>query len=95
MKNQHAISINRAMAHGVDNGAMTMSLVTLIACENVLPDYLPDDQLPEVYKAIESEMQRIWGETVHDKTKADQAAEQLIGTVNNIRLKRGMEFIQW
>lgn len=95
MKNQHAISINRAMSRGVDYGAMTMSLITLIACENVLPDYVAEEQLKPIYEAIEREMQRIWGETVTDKTKADQAAEQLIGTVDNIRLKRGMEYIQW
>lgn len=95
MKNQHAISINRAMSYGVDLGAMTLSLVVLIACENVLPDYLPDDKLPEVYRGIESEMQRIWAESVKDKAKAEQAAELLIGTVNNIRLKRGMEYITW
>ena len=97
MKNQHAISINNAIQRGVSYGAQAMCLVTLIACENVLPDYIGGDDLKTVYETIEKEMQRVWGETVDQggKKHIDETVERLIGTVNGIRLKRGMEYIEW
>ena len=86
-------SLNRALnqyfSRGVNTGALAMSLVTLVSCENVLPDYIEDEKLSEVYRAMEKDMERVWHEA-KDSSAPEEIGDYLIGIVEQIRKKRGM-----
>lgn len=80
---------NDAIRHGVSIGALAMSCVTLVSCENVLPDYIEEEKLSEVYRNIEEDMQRVWAEASLEHNP-QEIGDYLIGIVEQIRKKRNM-----
>lgn len=91
-KNSFAIQLANARAKGVQYGLMAMEQVTLVAAENVLPDYIEDDQMPKALQALEKEMQRIWIE-LREEHSAEEATDILVGHAFQIRAKRNMDVI--
>lgn len=86
-------AIQQATDKGIEAGAMTMSLAVLITCENILPDYIGEDKLSEVYQKIEDDLANVWGEAhrIAKESNADDASYLLVGHVDEIRRKRGMK----
>ena len=62
MSRSLATALGQYFSRGVNTGAMAMSLVTLVSCENILPDYVEEDKLSEVYRLMEKDMERVWKE---------------------------------
>ena len=91
----YAMSLRRARANGVDSGLYAMELVSLIAADNILKDYIEDDKMPTVLRELEKEMQRIWAETTANAKRKGQeamdAADLLVGHCERIRAERGMD----
>lgn len=89
-KNKLAIQLRHAKSTGIDLGLTAMCYVTLVAADNVLKDYMEDEQLSQVLKELEAEMDRVWCETASGRD-ADEAAELLVWHSMRIREKRGMD----
>lgn len=89
MKNNYAKQMQTIHKRGVDSGLISMQMVALLACNNVLDDYIVEDKLPQAVKDIEAEMQRIWREECRESP--EDAASLLVGHVIEIRKKLGME----
>ena len=90
-----AMALRRARANGVDSGLYAMELVSLIAADNVLKDFIDEETMPAVLRELEKEMQRIWAETVAStegkEHEAMDAADLLIGHCDRIRKERNMD----
>ena len=86
-------AIQQATDKGIEAGASTMSLAVLITCENVLPDYIEEDKLSEVFQKFEEDLENVWGEAhrIARESNADDASYLLVGHVDEIRRKRGMK----
>lgn len=88
MSRSLATALGQYFSRGVNTGAMAMSLVTLVSCENILPDYVEEDKLSEVYRLMEKDMERVWKEA--KESGEEEMGDYLIGIVEQIRKKRGM-----
>ena len=86
-------ALNDYFIRGLNTGALAMSLAMLLSLENVMPDYVPEEKLSEIYKEMETDLQRVWDEAVNEAGKGhgEDVAEILIGHANEIRKKRGMD----
>lgn len=90
-------SLNDYFSRGVNTGAMAMSLAMVISLENVMPEYITDeDTLGEIYRAMEKDLAEVWDEAVTEAGKGNgkDVAEILIGHAEAIRKKRGMEELE-
>lgn len=86
---------NEYFSRGVNTGAMAMSLALVISMENVLPEYIEnDDTLSEIFNRIEKDLGEVWGEATSHTDKAEDIATLLIGHAEAIRKKRGMESLE-
>ena len=95
MNKTFVTQLDRARRKGVEQGIYAMQLVTLLAADNVLQDYLDEASLKKALAEIEAELNRIWEETVQSsggkQAGADDAAELLVGYVERKRREREME----
>lgn len=104
MKNNLAVMLRKAKHSGVQEGLVAMQNVCLIALDNTADEYLEEERIGDFLKATEKEMQRVWDEVVRsvgeemdlNRTKMNDensftVAEWLMGWVDRIRAKRGME----
>lgn len=93
-----------AKRKGVEEGLTTMEMVTLIALNNIIEEYLPEDKITEFLKQTEKEMQEVWQSTLdymatEEKTNKSKmrdenaltVGEYLIGHVRRIRNKWRMD----
>lgn len=90
-------SLNDYFSRGVNTGAMAMSLAMVISLENVMPEYITDENtLGEIYRAMEKDLAEVWDEAVTEAGKGNgkDVAEILIGHAEEIRKKRGMEELE-
>lgn len=90
-------SLNDYFTRGVNTGAMAMSLAMVISLENVMPEYITDENtLGEIYRAMEKDLADVWEEAVTEAGKGNgkDVAEILIGHAEEIRRKRGMEELE-
>lgn len=94
MSKQLATVLGQYFARGVDTGAMAMSLAVVISMENVLPEYIDEDKLNEVFKKMEDDVREVWGEATAQSKKNDDIATLLIGHAEEIRKKRGLEALE-
>ena len=95
MANKMTELLRRTRANGIDSGLYAMELVSLIAADNVLKDYIEDGKMPDVLHELEMEMQRVWREIVDGsegkQREAMEAADLLLGHAERIRRERGMD----
>lgn len=86
-------ALQQATDKGIEAGASTMSLAVLITCENVLPDYISEEKLSEVFQKFEEELANVWAEAhkIARESNVDDASYLLVGHVDEIRRKRGMK----
>lgn len=95
MANKMTELLRRTRANGIDSGLYAMELVSLIAADNVLKDYIDDGKMPAVLHELEMEMQRVWREIVDGsegkQREAMEAADLLLGHAERIRRERGMD----
>jgi len=89
MSKQLARALQQYFDRGFRTGAMAMSLVTLVSLENVMPDFVEDEKLSEVFNLMEEDMERVWNEA-RNTTEPEGIGDYLIGIVEQIRKKRGM-----
>lgn len=89
MKNHLARTLAANKREHIEQGCITMQYIALIACANVLDQYVEAELLPDCIKGLEAEMQHIW----HDECKGDPeiASDLVIGHVEALRRKFGME----
>jgi len=103
MKNDLAVRLKRAKRSGVEEGLYAMQNVTLIALDNIADEFLEDERIGDFLNATEKEMQRVWSEVLKamgnemdfnrkkmEDENAHTIAEWMMGWVDRIRLKRGM-----
>ena len=94
----------QAKRKGVEEGLTTMEMVTLIALNNIIEEYLPEDRISDFLKRTEKEMQEVWRGTLdymaeedkNNKSKMrDQNAltvgEYLVGHARRIRERWEMD----
>ena len=94
----------QAKRKGVEEGLTTMEMVTLIALNNIIEEYLPEDRISDFLKRAEKEMQEVWRGTLdymaeedkNNKSKMrDQNAltvgEYLVGHARRIRERWEMD----
>ena len=95
MANKMTELLRRTRANGIDSGLYSMELVSLIAADNVLKDYIEDGKMPAVLHELEMEMQRVWREIVDGsegkQREAMEAADLLLGHAERIRRERRMD----
>ncbi len=89
MNKSYVRSLQQYFDRSVKTGALAMSMVTLVSCENVLPDYVEEDKLSEVYRLMEKDMERVWKEA-RESAQPEEIGDYLIGIVEQIRKKRGI-----
>lgn len=89
MKNHLARTLAANKREHIEQGCITMQYITLIACSNVLDQYVEGELLPDCIKDLEKEMQRIWRDEC--KGDAEIASDLVIGHVEALRRKFGME----
>jgi hypothetical protein len=95
MSKKLAIVLSQYFSRGVNTGAMAMSLALVISMENVLPEYIEDeDTLNEIFKRMEDDVREVWGEATAHTTKDEEIATLLIGHAEEIRKKRGLEALE-
>lgn len=90
-------ALNDYFTRGVNTGAMAMSLAMVVSLENVMPEYITDENtLGEIYRAMEKDLAEVWEEAVTEARKGNgkDVAEILIGHAEEIRRKRGMEELE-
>lgn len=90
-------ALNDYFTRGVNTGAMAMSLAMVVSLENVMPEYITDENtLGEIYRAMEKDLAEVWEEAVTEAGKGNgkDVAEILIGHAEEIRRKRGMEELE-
>lgn len=75
------------------NGMLTMSLILLLAADNVLKDHFDETEMPNILKELEEEVNQIWNEVMDSVPNGDSRdmAELVIGHVDDIRNKYGMK----
>lgn len=90
-------SLNEYFTRGVNTGALAMSLAMVISLENVMPEYIEnEEQLGEIYQAMEKDLAEVWEEATSEASKGNgkDVAEILIGHAEEIRKKRGMKELE-
>lgn len=89
LKNHLARTMMANKREHIEQGLITMQYIALIACANVLDQYVEGERLSDCIKELEKEMQRIW----RDECKGDPEIESdlVIGHVEELRRKFGME----
>lgn len=90
-------ALNDYFTRGVNTGAMAMSLAMVVSLENVMPEYITDENtLGEIYRTMEKDLAEVWEEAVTEAGKGNgkDVAEILIGHAEAIRKKRGMEELE-
>lgn len=54
-------SLNDYFTRGVNTGAMAMSLAMVVSLENVMPEYITDENtLGKIYRAMEKDLAEVW-----------------------------------
>lgn len=77
---------------GVDQGRQFQGAIYLLTLENILPDYIKDEDMGKVLTEIEEESNRITKEVLDSVPSGDieEMSMRVVYYVEQIRKKRGM-----